>query len=140
MKQLPENLASQVEQTHAMNLMLRFLLLGLAPQLLQSGLNPLNLSKMALTVLMAFLLKKINNGIFYDQLMYHLFQNQVKFRLIQSQMNQKLHSQLKAGCQHLLKQLMDMPSELVMDQFLVMIHLKIDILNIQTQLRIMLMH
>ena len=138
MKQLPENLASQVEQTHAMNLMLRFLLLGLAPQLLQSGLNLLNLSKTALTVLMAFLLKKLNSDIFYDQLArQQILQSQ---QIIQSQLSQLLHLRLKAECQPLLKLLTDMLSELVMDQFLVMIQLKIDILSTQTPSRIMLMH
>ena len=135
MKQLPENLASQVEQNHAMNLMLRFLLLGLAPQLLQSGLNLLNLSKMALTVLMAFLLKKLNSDIFYDQLArQQILQSQ---QIIQSQLNQLLHLQLKNECQLRLKLLMAMLYELVMDQFLAMIQLKIDILSIQTPLRIM---
>ena len=135
MKQLPENLASQVEQNHAMNLMLRFLLLGLAPQLLQSGLNLLNLSKMALTVLMAFLLKKLNSDIFYDQLArQQILQSQ---QIIQSQLHQLLHLQLKNECQLRLKLLMAMLYELVMDQFLAMIQLKIDILSIQTPLRIM---
>lgn len=97
--------------------------------------------KTALMDSLAYILKKSNNGIFcgqLTQLQQTSLQNQAVLNS-QNQRIQKIQLSLKCGCQHLQKLLMDMLSELVRNQFLVMIHLKIGILSTQTQLKIMLM-
>lgn len=122
LKQINESLLNMV--THTMN---------------ASLVLKVTLEKMVLTDSLEFILKKLNNDIFCGQLMQQRqtsLQNQAVIKSL-SQMILKIQLHLKNGCQHLQKLLMDMLSELVRNQFLVMTRLKIDILSIQTQLKIM---